>query len=134
MQQQLSFKDGHIIFKHAFQSNFKILNPLFYDSQKQNIRIAKKLLNYPNILGEFNFKFEKDFNTKKLMFLDQYLKIYYIKADSYKAGYLPLLMAFNKNSKSTPCRIVQCPNRQAVCKFFKKNWLFFRGGRGLCSD
>ena len=78
--------------------------------------IAQKLLNYPSILGEFNFKFEKDFNTKKLMFLDQYLKINYIKADSYKAGYLPLLMAFNKNSKSTPCWMVQCPNRQGICK------------------
>ena len=50
------------------------------------------------------------------MFLDQYLKINYIKADSYKAGYLPLLMAFNKNSKSTPCWMVQYPNRQAMCK------------------
>ena len=68
LQQQLSFKDGHIIFRHAFQSNFKILNPLFNESQKQTIRIAQKLLNYPSILGEFKFKFEKDFNTKKLIF------------------------------------------------------------------
>ena len=50
------------------------------------------------------------------MFLDEYLKINDIKADSYKAGYLPLLMAFNKNSKSTPCQMVQCPNRQGICK------------------
>ena len=50
------------------------------------------------------------------MFLDEYLKINDIKADSYKAGYLPLLMAFNKNSKSTPCRMVQCPKRQGICK------------------
>ena len=57
LQQQLSFKDGHIIFSHAFQPNFKILNPLFKESQKQTIRIAQKLLNYPSILGELNFKF-----------------------------------------------------------------------------
>ena len=50
------------------------------------------------------------------MFLDQYVKINDIRTDSYKAGYLPLLMAFNKNSKSTPCMMVQCPNRQAICK------------------
>ena len=40
LQQQLSFKDGHIIVRNAFQSNFKILNPLFNESQKQTIRIA----------------------------------------------------------------------------------------------
>ena len=50
LQQQLSFKDGHIVFRHAFQSNFKILNPLFKESQKQTIRIAQKLLNYPQHL------------------------------------------------------------------------------------
>merc|ERR1712240_247805 len=51
-----------------------------------------------------------------LMFLDDYLRSNDIKAGSYRSGYLPLLMAFNKNSQSTPCRMVQCPNRQAVCK------------------
>ena len=55
-------------------------------------------------------------NTGKLMFLDDYLKSNDIKAGSYRSGYLPLLMAFNKNSLSTPYRMVQCPNRQAVCK------------------
>ena len=50
------------------------------------------------------------------MFLDQYLKINDIKTYSYKTGYLPLLLAFNKNSKSTPSRMVQCPNRQVMCK------------------
>ena len=55
-------------------------------------------------------------NTGKLMFLDDYLKSNGIKPDSYRSGYLPLLMVFNKNSQSTPCRMVQCPNRQAVCK------------------
>ena len=55
-------------------------------------------------------------NTGKLMFLEDYLKTNNIKPNSYKSGYLPLFMAFNRNSKSTPCRMVQCPNRQAVCK------------------
>ena len=55
-------------------------------------------------------------NTGKLMFLDDYLKSNGIKPDSYRSGYLPLLMAFNKNSQSTHCRMVQCPNRHAVCK------------------
>ena len=34
LQQQLSFKDGHIIFKCAFQSNCKIFNPFFYEYKK----------------------------------------------------------------------------------------------------
>ena len=55
-------------------------------------------------------------NTGKLMFLEDYLKTNNIKPHSCKYGYLPLLMAFNRNSQSTLCRMVQCPNRQAVCK------------------
>ena len=50
------------------------------------------------------------------MFLDKYLQDNNIKTKTIRFGYLPLLMAFNKNSKSTPCRMVQCPNTQAVCK------------------
>ena len=56
------------------------------------------------------------------MFLDDYIKNNDIKSGSYRSGYLPLLMAFNKNSQSTPCRMVQCPNRQAVCKPSKNTW------------
>ena len=36
LQQKLYFKDGHIIFRSAFQSNHKILNILFYESKKTN--------------------------------------------------------------------------------------------------
>ena len=50
------------------------------------------------------------------MFLEDYLKTNNIKPNSCKSGYFPLLMAFNRNSQSTPCRMVQCPNMQAVCK------------------
>ena len=106
LQQQLYFEDGHIIFKRTFQPEFQILNPLYFESQQQSHRIAQKLTKYPNILKEFNFKFEKDFNTKKLMFLDQYLKVNNVKPGSYKAGFLPLLMAFNKHLKSTSYRMV----------------------------
>ena len=31
-------------------------------------------------------------------------------------GYLPLLLAFNKNSKSTPIRLVITPNRNGIAK------------------
>ena len=64
LQKQISFKDGHIVFNRAFQQNFKYLNPLYNESRKQTIRIAKKLEQFPNILGEFNFKLEKDVNNK----------------------------------------------------------------------
>ena len=50
------------------------------------------------------------------MFLDDYLKDNLIKSNTFRSGYLPLLVVFNKSSKSTPCRMVQCPNRQAVCR------------------
>ena len=84
--------------------------------KQQTFRIANKLTNFPNILQEFDYKFEKDMNIGKLMFLEDYLKTNNIKPNSCKSGYLPLLIAFNRNSQSTPCRMVQYPNRQAVCK------------------
>ena len=54
-------------------------------------------------------------NNKKLVFLDQYLKENQISTADYKVGYLPLLMAFNQHSTSTPARLVQAPNRPGVC-------------------
>ena len=74
MQKQLSFENGHIVFNRAFQQEFQCLNPLYHESKQQTIRIANKLTNFPSILQEFNYKFEKDMNTGKLMFLDDYLK------------------------------------------------------------
>ena len=57
-------------FSRAFKSQFKLLNPLLKESKVHTKRITNKLVDYPNILVEFDFIFEKDFNTKKLMFLD----------------------------------------------------------------
>ena len=70
LQKQLSFKNGHIVFNRAFQQEFQWLNPLYHESQQQTLRIANKLTNFPSILQEFDYKFEKDMNTGKLMFLD----------------------------------------------------------------
>ena len=47
--------------------------------------IATKLTNFPNILQEFDYKFEKDLNTGKLMFLEDYLKTNNIKPNSYRS-------------------------------------------------
>ena len=116
LQKQLSFKDGHIIFNRPFKQEFQYLNPLYHESKQQTFRIANKLTNFPNILKEFDYKFEKDMNTGKLMFLEDYLKTNNLKPNSCKSGYLPLWMAFNRSSQWTPCRMVQCPNSQAVCK------------------
>ena len=69
---------------------------------------------YPSILGEFNFKLEKDVHNKKFVFLDQYLKENKISAADYEISYLPLLVAFNQHSTSTPARLVQCPNRPGI--------------------
>ena len=74
---------------------------------------------YPNILGEFNFKLEKDVTNKKLVFFDQYLKENKISSADYKIGYLPLLMAFNQNLTSTPAPLVQCPNCPGICIYPK---------------
>ena len=70
---------------------------------------GKKVKNYFLISNFFN---KGEPNTDSY----DYLKNNSIKPGSYRSGYLPLLMAFNKNSQSPPCRMVQCPNRQAVCK------------------
>ena len=104
MQKQIRYKDGHVVFNRTFQQYFKYLNPLQYESKHQTLRITKKLEQYPNILAEYNFKLEKDVNNKELVFLDQYLKENQISIADYKIGYLPLLMAFNQYSKSTPAR------------------------------
>ena len=115
LQKQIRYKDGHVVFNRTFQQCFKYLSPLQYESKHQTLRIAKKLEQYPNILAEYNFKLEKDVNNKKLVFLDQYLKENQISITDYKIGYLPLLMAFNQHSKSTPARLVQAPNRPGPC-------------------
>ena len=86
---------------------------------------------YPNILGEFNFKLEKDVNNKKLVFLDQYLKENKISAADYKIGYLPLLMAFNQNSTSTPAHLVQCPNHPGICIYPKPTDSLQQEGQSL---
>ena len=98
LQKQHSFPDGHIIFNRAFQQEFQYLNPLYQESKQQTFRIVNKLINFPNILQEFDYKFEKDMNTGKLMFLEDYLKTNNIKPNSCKSGYLPLLMLFIRNS------------------------------------
>ena len=87
LQKQLLFKDGHIIFNRAFQQEFQWLNPLYHESKQQTSRIANKLTNFPSILQEFNYKFEKDMKKGKLMFLDDYLNNNGIKPDSYRSGY-----------------------------------------------
>ena len=52
---QLSFKNGHTIFNRAFQHEFQWLNPLYHESKQQTSRIPNKLMNFPNILQEFNY-------------------------------------------------------------------------------
>ena len=90
----------------------------------QNSKLSeqlKKLEQYPKILAKFNFKLEKDVNNKKLVFLDQYLQENKIYTADYKIGYLPLLMAFNQHSTSTPACLVQCPNCPGICIYPKPN-------------
>ena len=115
LQKQIRYKEGHVVFTRTFQQCFKYLSSLQYESKHQTLRIAKKLEQFPNILAEYNFKLEKDVNNKKLVFLDQYVKENQISINEYKIGHLPLLMAFNQHSKSTPARLVQAPNRPGPC-------------------
>ena len=67
-------------------------------------------------MDELDYKLESDIRSKKLYFLSDYLKEHNLQGDEYSVGYLPLLMAFNKNSNSTPIRLVQTPNRAAPAK------------------
>ena len=53
--------------------------------------------------------------------MNQYLKENKISTADYKVGYLPLLMAFNQHSTSTPARLVQAPNRPGMCINLKSN-------------
>ena len=67
-------------------------------------------------MDELDYKLESDIRSKKLYFLSDYLKEHNLQGNEYPLGYLPLLMAFNQNSNSTPIRIVQTPNRVAPAK------------------
>ena len=99
--------------------------------KQKTVRIAKKLEQYPSILAEFNFKLEKCVNNKKLLFLDQYSKENKISTADYKVGYLPLLMAFNQHSTSTPACLVQAPNRPSICINLKPNDSLQQEGQSL---
>ena len=50
------------------------------------------------------------------MTMNDYLKDNQFESNEFRYRYLTILMAFNKISKSTPFRMLQCPNRQAVCR------------------
>ena len=67
-------------------------------------------------MDELDYKLESDIRSKKLYFLLDYLKEHNLQGNEYPLGYLPLLMAFNQNSNSTPIRLVQTPNRVAPAK------------------
>ena len=67
-------------------------------------------------MDELDYRLESDIRSKKLYFLSDYLKEHNLQGDEYSVGYLPLLMAFNKNSNLTPIRLVQTPNRSAPAK------------------
>ena len=74
LKQQLDFKNNRLIFRRSCKSIKQYLNPLKSESKKQTIRIANKLENFPLILQEFNHRFASDISSKKLFFLDDYLK------------------------------------------------------------
>ena len=63
-----------------------------------------------------DFKLETDIWSGKLYFLSDYLKKHDLNGNEYSVGYLPLLLAFNKNSNSTPIRLVITPNRNGPAK------------------
>ena len=67
-------------------------------------------------MDEFDYKLESDIRSKKLYFLSDYLKEHNLQGNEYSVGYLPLLLAFNKNSNLTPIRLVITPNRSGPAK------------------
>ena len=71
------------------------------ETKRQSDRIAKRITGYKNILNEIDYKLETDIWSGKLYFLPDYLKEHSLKGNEYSVGYLPLLLAFNKNSNLT---------------------------------
>ena len=53
---------------------------------------------------------------RKLYFLPDYLKEHNLEGNEYSVGYLPLLLAFSKDSKFTPIRLVITPNQNGPAK------------------
>ena len=67
-------------------------------------------------MNEIDYKLETDIRSGKLYFLPDYLKKHDFNRNEYSVGYLPLLLAFNKNSNSTPIRLVITPNQNGPAK------------------
>ena len=116
LEKQITFKSNKIEFRRTFKRNFKYLNTLELESKHQSVRIAKRITNYTNILNEIDYKLETDIWSGKLYFLSDYLKKHDLNGNEYSLGYLLLLLAFNKNSKSTPIRLVITPNRNGPAR------------------
>ena len=116
LDKQITFKSDKIEFRRTFKRNYRYLNTLEKESKHQSERIAKRISGYKNIANEIDYKFETDIRSGKLFFLPDYLKKHNLKGDEYSMGFLPILLAFNKNSKSTPIRIVITPNRNGFAK------------------
>ena len=116
LEKQISFKSNKIEFRRTFKRNYRYLNTLEIESKLQSERIAKRITSYKNISNEIDYKFETDIRSGKLFFLPDYLKKHNLKGNEYSMGYLPLLLAFNKNSRSTPIRLVITPNRNGIAK------------------
>lgn len=116
LEKQISSKSNKIKFRRTFKRNYKYLNTLRMESRRQSIRIAKTITNYKNILNEIDYKLKSDIRSGKLYFLPDYLKEHNLKGNEYFIGYLPLQLAFNKNSNVTPIRLVITPNRSYPAK------------------
>ena len=59
---------------------------------------------------------QKQIYNQENYFLPEYLKEHNLEGNEYSVGYLPLLLAFNKNSNSTPIRLVITPNWNGPAK------------------
>ena len=116
LEKQISFKSNKIEFRCIFKRNYKYLNTMEWESKRQSDRIAKRIAGYKNILNEIDYKLETDIRLGKLYFLPEYLKEHNLEGNEYSVGYLPLLLVFNKNSNSTPIRLVITPNRNGPAK------------------
>ena len=116
LEKQISFRSNQIEFRRTFKRNYRYLNTLEMESKRQSERIAKRISGYKSLSNEIDYKLETDIRSGKLFFLPDYLNKHNLKGDEYSIGYLPLLLAFNKNSKSTPIRLVITLNRNGIAK------------------
>ena len=114
LRKQLKFKNG----KWFYERQFKLIFKWFPKGLSLADRCAEKYSDkytrpqFVNCKNEINYRLLLDYETHRLMTLDNYMKLHpELKDIDQNIKYLPFLVVHNPMSSSTPLRLCLIPNR-----------------------